>query len=70
MEHREKGENENMTVPTMVSIKTASEKTGISYNRLRCLCLEGKIVYITAGRRYLINLERLIEYLNSGDPRE
>ena len=59
-----------MTVPTMVTIKEASEKTGISYNRLRCLCLEKKIVYITAGYRYLINFEKLVEYLNNGDPRQ
>ncbi|MBC5656903.1 DNA-binding protein [Clostridium sp. TF06-15AC] len=54
----------------MVTIKEASEKTGISYNRLRCLCLEKKIVYITAGCRYLINFEKLVEYLNNGDPRQ
>ena len=59
-----------MTVPTMVTIKEASEKTGISYNRLRCLSLEKKIVYITAGCRYLINFEKLVEYLNNGDPRQ
>ena len=61
-----KGETE-MTIPTMITIKEAAEKTGISYSRIRTLCLEGKIVHIKAGRRFLINLEKLIEYLNAGE---
>ena len=56
-----------MTIPTMITIKEAAEKTGISYSRIRTLCLEGKIVHIKAGRRFLINLEKLIEYLNTGE---
>ena len=56
-----------MTIPTMITIKEAAEKTGISYSRIRTLWLEGKIVHIKAGRRFLINLEKLIEYLNTGE---
>ena len=56
-----------MTIPTMITIKEAAEKTGISYSRIRTLWLESKIVHIKAGRRFLINLEKLIEYLNTGE---
>lgn len=56
-----------MTIPTMVGIKEASEMTGVSYDYLRKLCLQNKIVHIRAGVRYLINLEKLIDYLNQGD---
>lgn len=56
-----------MTIPTMVGIKEASEKTGISYDFLRKLCLQNKIVHIRTGAKFLINLEKLVEYLNRGD---
>lgn len=56
-----------MTVPTMVGIKEASSRTGVSYDYLRKLCLRKQIVHIRAGRRYLINLEKLVDYLNQGE---
>ncbi len=54
-------------VPTMVTIKTLSEKTGLSYSNIRHLCLTQKIVYVKAGAKFLINLEKFVEYLNGGD---
>ena len=56
---------EQISVPTMVTISKASEKTGVSYDYLRKLCIQKKIVHIRAGKKYLINLEKLGEYLNS-----
>lgn len=53
--------------PTMVGITEASKQTGLSYDFIRKLCLQGKIVYVRAGVRYLVNLEKLIEYLNQGE---
>ena len=53
-----------MKVPTMIGIKEASERTGLSYDFLRKLCLQGKIVHVRAGSRFLINLEKLVLYLN------
>ena len=55
-----------MTIPTMETIKTASEQTGLSYDYLRKLCLQGKIVYVRAGSKYLINMEKLVDFLNRG----
>lgn len=56
-----------MTVPTMVTIKDAAAQTGLSYDCIRKLCICKKIVYVRAGKKYLINLERLVEYLNNGE---
>lgn len=56
-----------MTVPRMVGLAEASKQTGLSYDHLRKLCLQNKIVHVRAGVRYLINLEKLVEYLNQGE---
>lgn len=58
-----------MTIPTMVTIKEASQQSGLSYDFVRRLCLQGKIAYIRVGTKYLINLERFIEFLNTGEGR-
>lgn len=55
-----------MTIPTMLTLKEAAEKTGLSYDCLRKMCLQKKIVYITAGKKFLVNEEKLVEYLNNG----
>lgn len=51
-------------IPTMVTIAGASEETGLSYHYLRKLCISNQIVCIKAGRKYLINLDKLIDFLN------
>lgn len=56
-----------MTIPTMVTIKEAASRTGLSYDYIRKLCLQRKIVFVKAGCKFLINMERLIEYLNQGE---
>ncbi len=56
-----------MTIPTMVTISEAAAQTGLSYNYLRNLCLQNKIIHVRAGRKRLINLGKLIEFLNQGD---
>lgn len=53
-----------MSIPTMLTLREASEKTGLSYDCLRKLCLGNKIVYMRAGAKYLINLEKLVEFMN------
>lgn len=58
---------ETMNVPQMVTIRQASERTGVSYDALRKMCLNNQIVYIKAGSKFLINFGKLVEYLNTGD---
>ena len=55
------------TVPVMLTIEKAAAMTGITKYRLRELCKSRKIVCILCGNKYLINMDRLIDYLNKGD---
>lgn len=53
-------------MPKMVTIRVAAEQTGLTYSCLRRWILEGKFTYfVRAGSKYLINLEKLVEFLNS-----
>lgn len=56
-----------MTFPVMMTLNQAAEATGLSYDYLRKLCLQQKIVFVRAGSKYLINAERLREYLDKGE---
>lgn len=54
-------------IPRMLSIAECAKTTGLAEHFIRGLVWENKITYITAGRKYLVNLDKLIEYLNRGD---
>jgi len=51
-------------IPQMVTIAEAARITGLAKHFIRQLCLTNKIVFVKAGNRYLINLDRLIDFLN------
>ncbi len=51
----------------MVTLKEASQRTGISYDRLRKMCINNQVVHIKAGCKFLLNWERLVDYLNTGE---
>ncbi|WP_312615114.1 MULTISPECIES: DNA-binding protein [Oscillibacter] len=55
------------TIPRMRSIMEVSSETGIPYHTIRQWCLEKRIVHIKAGNKYLVNLDRFIDFLNTGD---
>ena len=57
-------ENSTATVPTMLSINETAKRTGLSALYLRKLCWDNKISFVRTGKKYLINLDRLIDYLN------
>lgn len=56
-------------IPTMLSLKDAAQRTGLSYYEIRFLCIDGKVPHIRLGSgqngKILVNLERLVEYLNT-----
>lgn len=52
-------------IPTMLTIKETAEKTGLAEHFIRGLAIGNQIVHVRCGKKYLINLEKLIEYLNS-----
>jgi len=54
-------------VPKMMTIAETAIETGLPVHFLRQLVLQRKIVFVKAGSKYLINFDRLIEYLNHGD---
>ena len=51
-------------VPRMEKITVASAESGLSYDHIRKLCIQKKIVFIKSGAKYLINMDKFAEYLN------
>ena len=57
--------NEKVIVaPTLVSPKKAAEITGYPLHFIRQLFKEGRIVGVKIGTRALINVDKLIDYVN------
>ena len=53
-------------MPTMVTLNKAAELTGVPYSALRRWIKNGEFIYyVMVGTKYLINLERLAEFLNT-----
>ena len=50
----------------MVSIKEASQRSGISYDFIRKMCINKQISYVRAGSKCLVNWRLFQEYLNKG----
>jgi len=53
--------------PKMATVNEAAQITGLAKHHVRQLALQGKIRHIRAGKKILINVEKLIEYLNQGE---
>lgn len=53
--------------PKMATVQEAAKLSNLPVYRIRCLYKEGKIRYVACGKRILINLKSLSEYLDSGD---
>ena len=51
-------------VPRMVPIVVASRESGVTYEAIRKLCLQKKIAFIKSGTKYLINMDKFIDFLN------
>ncbi len=68
-EQKEQAAQDKQTENTvqMVTIKEASSRTGISYDKLRKMCINHQIVHIKTGCKFLINWDRLVAYLNTGE---
>ena len=58
--------NEEVKIPTMLSLREAAKRTGLSYDYLRKACNRYEIVHVRCGNKILVNLEKLIEHLNNG----
>jgi excisionase family DNA binding protein len=50
----------------MVTMNEAAKKTGIPYSALRRWIKSGAFTYyVMVGTKYMINLDRLVEFLNT-----
>lgn len=53
------------TVPRMETIKITAKIHGLPEHLVRQKVLSGEVVAIKAGRRYLVNVDKFTEYLNT-----
>ena len=54
-------------MPKMMTMKEAAAMSGISYGTIRRWILSGEFKgYVKTGNKFLINMERLKEFLNGG----
>lgn len=51
-------------LPRMISLLEAAQMTGLSYEFLRQKCLDGTLVHIRSGRKFMVNAAKLAAYLN------
>lgn len=61
---------EAVIFPHMGTIKEAADTSGLTVYRVRRLVASGRIRYIKAGRRILVNLDSLARYMEQGEPQE
>lgn len=53
-------------MPKMMTLRDAAKETGLTYSCLRRWILSGKFTYyVKAGNKFLVNMDRLAEFLNT-----
>ena len=55
----------NTAIPNMKNIKDTAKLFGLPEHFVRRKVLDGEIVAVRAGKRYLVNVDKFAEYLNS-----
>lgn len=56
-----------LKAPKMLTIRQCARLTGLSYDFIQQMCRDGKLVCIRVGNRTLVNADKLVEWLNTGD---
>lgn len=56
---------EQVKIPRMETIKKTSEMFGLPVHFVRDKVNNGEIVAVRAGKKYLVNVDKFAEYLNS-----
>lgn len=59
---------DSVRYPVMKSVKAAAEIYGLSPAYVRRLCRTGKVRFVNAGHRWLVNMDSLTRYFEAGDP--
>lgn len=57
----------NFDVPIFKTITQSAELTGLTQYHIRKLVLNNKIGYIKSGKKFLISINSLINYLKTAD---
>lgn len=52
-------------LPKMIGLREAAKETGLSYSYLRKLCMNGRITFVRSGNKYLLNADKLADFLNN-----
>lgn len=55
-----------VNIPQMETIKATAALFNLPVHFIRQKVADGEIVAVKAGNRYLVNIDRLADYLNSG----
>lgn len=62
--------NNSIKIPSMKTINEAAEIVSLAKYHIRQLVLQNKVKYVKAGRKYLLNLDSLVNYLKNGETEE
>ncbi len=62
--------NKEIDIPCMITINEAAQIVKLAKYHIRQLVMQDKVKYVKAGRKYLLNLDSLINYLQNGDKNE
>ena len=54
-------------LPKMLTIRENAQVTGLHEYFVRQLVKQNRVTYVKAGCKTLINLDRLVEFLNEGE---
>ena len=56
-----------MQKPKMLTIAQTAKEFNLPKNFIRQAVLDGRIVHVKAGKKHLINAQKVEEWLNAGD---
>lgn len=56
---------DNIRIPRMRTIKETAELFGLPLHFVRQKVSSGEVVAVRAGRRFLVNIDKFAEYLNT-----
>ena len=57
--------NDVLNIPRMETIKRTAELFGLPVHFVRTKVSSGEVVAVRAGRRFLVNVDKFAEYLNT-----
>ena len=57
--------NDTTNIPRMETIRRTAELFGLPVHFVRCKVASGEVAAVRAGRKFLVNVDRFAEYLNT-----